>query len=88
MDLLLLPAIVLLLGSIASIFSIPFRKYWLFVLTFATFGALAFQIAVFFRLGFLDPFYKVAFVVSWLLLFGLGTLAYLAYRFVVKKRRE
>lgn len=88
MDLLLLPAIVLFLGSIVSIFSIPFRKYWLFALAFTTFGAMAFQIAVFLRLGFLDSFYKVAFVVSWLLLFGFGTLAYLAYRFVVKKKCE
>ena len=87
MDLVVLPILIFLLGSFISIFSTPFRKYWLVAVAFSTVGALAFQLAVYVQLGFLDPFYQIAFVSSWLILFALATLGYLAY-WAMNRRRS
>jgi hypothetical protein len=86
MDLLVLPLLLFVLGTGNSVVSKPFRTYWIFVLVFATMGAALFQIAVFLQLGFLDPFYRAAFVSSWLILYALGTLAFVAYRAVQRAR--
>ncbi len=88
MDLLVLPLLLFLLGTGISVVSKPFRMYWVFTIAFATIGAALFQLAVFIQLGFLDPFYKAAFVSSWLILFALGTAAYLTYRAVQKYKRR
>ena len=88
MDLLVLPLLLFLLGTGASIVSKPFRAYWVFVIAFATIGAGLFQLVVFVQLGFLDPFYQIAFVSSWLILFAIGTMGFLAYRALQKYKRQ
>ena len=88
MDLLVLPLLLFLLGTGISFISKPFRTYWIFVIASATIGAVLFQLVVFVQLGFLDPFYKVAFITSWLILFVLGTMAFMAYRAVQKYKRQ
>lgn len=87
MDLLILPLLLFVLGTGLSIVSRPFRAYWIFAIGFATVGAALFQVAVFMQLGFLDPFYKAAFVASWLILFALGTVAFLVYRSLQKYKQ-
>ena len=79
MDLLVLPVLLFVVGSVISLFSKSFRNYWLVAISFATLGALVFQFAVYLQLGFLDPFYQIAFITSWFAFFGLITFGYLAY---------
>lgn len=88
MDLLILPLLLFALGTGVSVVSKQFRTYWVFSILFATLGAALFQVAVYLQLGFLDPFYMAAFATSWLILFALGTVAYLAYRSLQKYRRQ
>ena len=88
MDLLVLPLLLLFLGSGISVVSKPFRLYWLSAIAFATIGSALFQVVVFFQLGFLDPFYQVAFLSLWLILFAFGTVAYLVCLGVKKCNRR
>ena len=88
MDLLILPAMLFLLGSYISIVSKTFRKYWLIAISCPTIGALAFQLAVYLQLGFLDPFYQIAFVTSWFILFGLTTIVYVGYSAIKRQSRR
>jgi len=87
-DLLVLPLLLFIIGTGISVVSKQFRTYWVFAIAFATLGAALFQVAVYVQLGFLDPFYRAALVTSWLILFALGTVAYLGYRWLQKYRRQ
>jgi hypothetical protein len=87
MDYLVFPLLLFVVGTGISVISKSFRTYWVFVIALATFGAALLQVVVFVQLGFLDPFYKAAFVSSWLILFALGTLAFLARRAVQRYKR-
>lgn len=86
MEVLLLLGLLIVLGTLISLFSKPFRRYWLFSLVAATVLAFLYQIIAFFEAGFLDPFYQIAFVVSWVLFFGIASACYFGYRLIMKKR--
>ena len=88
MDLLVLPLLLFAVGTGISVVSKAFRTYWVFAIAFATIGAALFQVAVLIHLGFLDPFYKAAFISSWLILFAFGSAAYVAYRALQKYKRQ
>jgi hypothetical protein len=87
MDVLILLAFLIIIGTVASVFHKAFRAYWVFSLSAATVVALLYQVGAYLAQGYLDPFYKVAFVVSWIVFFGIASVGYFFYRLIVKKRR-
>jgi hypothetical protein len=60
--------------------------YWIFSLITATVLSILYQIFAYLEAGYLDPFHKVAFVVSWIVFFGIASIGYAAYRFVKSRK--
>ena len=86
MDVLILLALLILIGTVVSVFHKAFRAYWVFSLSVATVVAMLYQVGAYLAQGYLDPFYKVALVVSWIVFFGVASVGYFLYRLIVKRR--
>jgi uncharacterized membrane protein (UPF0136 family) len=88
MDVLLLLGLLIVIGTVISFYQKMFRTYWLFSLVVATVLAVLYQVAAYFEAGYLDPFYKIAFVVSWIAFFAAASVGYVVYRFLKKRKAQ
>jgi hypothetical protein len=88
MDVLILIGLLILAGSVASVFHRGFRTYWLFSLLTATALAFLYQAFAYLEAGYLDPLYKIAFVVSWIVFFGIASLGYIVYRLARRRKAQ
>jgi uncharacterized membrane protein (UPF0136 family) len=85
-DILLLLGLLVVIGSVISYYKKPFRTYWIFSLATATALAVLYQVFAYIEAGYLDPFFKVAFVVSWVVFFVASSIGYAVYR-TLKSRK-
>ncbi|MGQ0545671.1 MAG: hypothetical protein ACT4P3_10100 [Betaproteobacteria bacterium] len=86
MEVLIPLALLILIGTVVSVFHKAFRAYWVFSLSVATVVAVLYQVGAYLAQGYLDPFYKIAFVVSWIVFFGVASIGYFIYRQIAKRR--
>jgi uncharacterized membrane protein (UPF0136 family) len=88
MDILILLGFLIVAGSVVSVFRKGFRTYWIFSLVTATAVAVLYQVFAYLEAGYLDPFYRIAFVVSWTVFFGLASFGYVVYRFAKRRKAQ
>jgi uncharacterized membrane protein (UPF0136 family) len=86
MDILLLLGLLVVVGTVISYYKKPFRTYWIFSLVTATALAVLYQVLAYIEAGYLDPFFEVAFVVSWIVFFVASSIGYVVYR-TLKNRK-
>jgi uncharacterized membrane protein (UPF0136 family) len=79
MDILLLLGLLVVVGTVISYYKKPFRTYWIFSLVTATALAVLYQVLAYIEAGYLDPFFEVAFVVSWIVFFVASSIGYVVY---------
>jgi uncharacterized membrane protein (UPF0136 family) len=86
MDVLILLGLLVGIGTVISFYNKPFRAYWIFSLASATALAFLYQVFAYLETGYLDPFFKIAFVVSWVAFFVAASIGYTVYRLVRNRK--
>jgi uncharacterized membrane protein (UPF0136 family) len=88
MGILILLGLLIVIGTVISFYKKPFRTYWIFSLITATVLAVLYQVFAYAEAGYLDPFFKVAFVVSWIAFFVAASIGYVVYRLVRTRKAQ
>ena len=88
MDILILLGLLIVMGTVISLYKRPFRAYWIFSLITATALAFLYQVFAYFEAGYLDPFFKIAFVVSWIAFFVAASIGYVVYRLIRRRKAQ
>jgi uncharacterized membrane protein (UPF0136 family) len=88
MDVVILLGLLIVIGTVISFYKKPFRAYWIFSLVTATVLALLYQLFAYLEAGYLDPFFKIAFVVSWIAFFVVASIGYGVYRLARSRKTQ